>query len=152
MRHLPETVASERIRFPIVSRPPAERRDRQRLRTVYRVERVTANRDQGPAKVQNLSDEGLMLSLALPACPGTDIAIELSEGCNLQGTIVWRNGGHCGVKLGVPNDSGQTLKRLYHISHAGMYRPCDFRSEKPSRSPGRMGHSSLGYATSLNRE
>jgi hypothetical protein len=123
MRHLPETVASEAINFPVGIRPSAERRDRQRLRTVYRVARVSASGDQGLAKVHNLSDEGIMLSLSLPACPGTGIAIELSEGCNLQGTVVWRNGGHCGVKLGAPIDSGQTLKRLYHERYAGAYRP-----------------------------
>jgi hypothetical protein len=123
MRHLPETVESKATNFPVEILSPAERRIRQRLRTVYRVARVTASGDQGLAKVHNLSDEGIMLSLSLPACPGTGIAIELSEGCNLQGTIVWRNGSQCGIKLGVPIDSGRTLKRLYHERYAGAYRP-----------------------------
>ena len=84
---------------------------------------MAAEGDQGLAKVHNLSDEGIMLSLSLPACPGTRIAIELSEGCKLQGTIVWRDGSQCGVRLGHPIDSGQTLKRLYNERYAGAYRP-----------------------------
>ncbi|KTE20033.1 hypothetical protein ATE67_11595 [Sphingopyxis sp. H050] len=103
--------------------PSPERRDHQRLRTVYRVARVTTSGDQGLAKVRNLSDQGIMLSLSLPACPGAPIAIELAEGCNLYGTIVWQNGSDCGVRLGNAIDSAQTLKRLYEERYARDYRP-----------------------------
>ncbi len=123
MDHLPDSRGSEIFDFPVGILLPPERRSRQRLRTVYRVARVTAGGDQGLAKVRNLSDEGVMLSLSLPACPGTPITIELSEDCMLQGTIVWQQGDDCGVKLCDPIDSAQTLKRLYQERYAGAYRP-----------------------------
>lgn len=123
MHHLPDTFRPATCNVPASALVPPERRNRQRLRTVYRVARVTAGGDQGLAKVRNLSDEGVMLSLSLPVCPGTPIAIELSEDCALQGTVVWQRGDDCGVKLCDPIDSAQTLKRLYHERYAGAYRP-----------------------------
>ncbi|MGL3822990.1 PilZ domain-containing protein [Sphingopyxis sp. R3-92] len=123
MHNLPVSTESKITDFPVAMLSQPERRDQQRLRTVYRVARVTANGDQGLAKVRNLSDGGIMLSLSLPACPGTPIVIELAEGCSLQGTIVWRDGDYCGVKLGDPIDSAKTLKRLYQERYAGDYRP-----------------------------
>lgn len=123
MRHFPQSVEAEATNFPIGILPAAERRNRQRLRTVFRVARVTAGGDQGLAKVHNLSDEGIMLSLSLPAVPGTNIFIELSEGCDLHGSVKWRNDDQCGVKLGNPIDSARMLKRLYEERYAGAYRP-----------------------------
>lgn len=123
MHNLPVSTESKIADFPMGMLLPRERRSEQRLRTVYRVARVTAGGDQGLAKVRNLSDEGVMLSLSLPACRGTPIAIELAEGCSLRGTIVWRNGDYCGVKLSDPIDSAKTLKRLYEERYAGDYRP-----------------------------
>ncbi len=123
MHHLPDSLKSEITNVPMGVLLPLERRNQQRLRTVYRVARVTAGGDQGLAKVRNLSDDGVMLSLSLPACPGTPIAIELSEDCALQGTVVWQDGDDCGVKLRDPIDSAQTLKRLYQERYAGTYRP-----------------------------
>jgi hypothetical protein len=123
MHHLPDSLGSEASVFPAGMPLPPDRRHQQRLRTVYRVARVTAGGDQGLAKVRNLSDEGVMLSLSLPARPGNPIAIELSEDCSLQGTVVWQQGEDCGVKLCDPIDSAQTLKRLYHERYAGSYRP-----------------------------
>lgn len=123
MHLMPDTIGTPTFDVPASVLVPPERRTRQRLRTVYRVARVTAGGDQGLAKVRNLSDEGVMLSLSLPAWPGTPITIELSEDCALQGTVVWQQGEDCGVKLCDPIDSAQTLKRLYHERYAGAYRP-----------------------------
>ena len=123
MHDLPDSLGSGIADFPVAMLLPAERRSRQRLRTVYRVARVTTGGDQGLAKVRNLSDEGVMLSLSLPARPGTPITIELSEDCALQGTVVWQHGEDCGVKLCNSIDSAQTLKRLYQERYAGTYRP-----------------------------
>lgn len=123
MHHLPDPRGSEIFDFPMGVLLLPERRSRQRLRTVYRVARVTAGGDQGLAKVRNLSDEGIMLSLSLPTCPGAPIAIELSEGCALQGSVIWQEGEDCGVRLRNPIDSAQTLKQLYQERYAGTYRP-----------------------------
>jgi hypothetical protein len=123
MHHLPDSLGSEIANFPVTILMPAERRNQQRLRTVYRVARVTAGGDQGLAKVRNLSDEGIMLSLSLPARPGAPITVELSEDCALRGTVVWQRGEDCGVKLCNSIDSAQTLKRLYQERYSGAYRP-----------------------------
>lgn len=113
----------------VEGRPP-ERRRGSRLRTVYRIARVLANGDQGLARVRNLSDEGIMLSLSLPICLGDTIAIDLSETCSLVGTVAWHEGQRCGVRLALPIDSAGALKRLFEERREGRSRPLRLQLDK----------------------
>jgi hypothetical protein len=127
---LPETEdsrpAQEAAALPVC----IERRGGQRLRTVYRVARVLATGDEGLAKVLNISDEGMMLSLSLPADPGCGIVIYLSENCALGGRIAWREGDRCGVEFSDRIDSALMLKQLYHDRLSDAYRPLRLPFEK----------------------
>lgn len=91
----------------------SERRDTQRLRTVYRVARVRAHGKHGLARVHNISNQGLMLSTGLQMELGSVVTVDLSETCSLTGHVAWHNAGQCGLKLSVPVDSPALLRRLY---------------------------------------
>lgn len=90
-----------------------ERRDGQRLRTVYRIARVHAAGKYGLARVHDISNEGLMLSTQLQVALGSVMAVDLSETCSLSGRVAWHDAGRCGLKLSVPIDSPALLRRLY---------------------------------------
>lgn len=89
-----------------------DRRNGVRLRTVYRVARAYAREDEGLARVVNISDHGMMLSLKLDVMIGDAVTIDLSEACSLTGTVVWRHLDQCGLKLTAPIDSVALLSRL----------------------------------------
>lgn len=107
-----------------------ERRDTQRLRTVYRVARVHAHGECGLARVHNVSNEGLMLSTQLPIGLGSAMAIDLSETCTLSGHVAWHEAGRCGVKLTAPVDSPALLRRLYEEQQTGRSRHLRLPLEK----------------------
>jgi hypothetical protein len=90
----------------------SDRRDGPRLVTVYCVARVLARGDQGLARVLNLSDDGMMLSLRLDLFLGDEVTVDLSEACSLTGNAVWRQGDWCGLKLIERIDTPALLKRL----------------------------------------
>lgn len=90
-----------------------DRRDSQRLRTVYRVARVHAVGQYGLARVHNISNQGLMLSTRLHVGLGSDMAVDLSETCSLSGRVAWHDSERCGVTLSVKIDSSALLRRLY---------------------------------------
>ncbi|WP_267433896.1 PilZ domain-containing protein [Sphingomonas sp. GM_Shp_1] len=102
---------------------PGERRRASRLRTVYRVARVTARGDQGLARVQNISDEGLMITTSLPLCLGDQVRVDLSEACSLTGTVVWHDQNRCGLRLLHAIDSAALLRRLFEERRSGRARP-----------------------------
>jgi hypothetical protein len=107
-----------------------DRRRRPRLRTVYRVARVTSRGDQGLARVQNISDEGLMLTLSLDLCLGDIVQVDLSETCSLTGATVWREGQRCGIRLLQPIDSAAVLRRLFEERQTGWARPLRLTHQK----------------------
>jgi len=102
---------------------PAERRRSPRLRTVYRVARVAARGDQGLARIQNISDEGLMISTSMELFRGDAVQIDLSDDCILTGLVAWYDEGRCGIQLLRPVDSSALLRRLYDERHSGRGRP-----------------------------
>ena len=101
----------------------SERRSGQRLRTVYRVARVISRGDQGLARVHNISDLGMMLSVSVDLCIGDSITIDLSERHSLVATVIWHIAGRCGLKFKSPIDSAAVLKSLYEERSHGNVRP-----------------------------
>lgn len=99
-----------------------QRRD-QRFRTVYRVARVLGPGDQGLARVHNISDRGMMLSLSLPLALGERVRVDLSDRCSLTGEVAWHHARRCGVELYQRIDSAGLLKRLYQERRETTTRP-----------------------------
>jgi len=101
----------------------ADQRSLPRQRSVFRVARVSAGNETGFARVLNISDEGLMLSIALNIQSGSELQIDLSESVRLVGEVIWCDGANCGVHLYDPIDSAATLVRLFADSVRGGDRP-----------------------------
>ncbi|MBZ9649240.1 PilZ domain-containing protein [Sphingobium sp. 3R8] len=133
--HVDDTVASAEA--PPV---PAERRRSPRLRTVYRVARVVARGDQGLARIQNISDEGLMFTTSMELCPGDAVQIDLSDECRLTGLVAWYNEGRCGVRLLRHIDSPAVLRQLYEERHSGRGRPLRLTHSKRVVVMSEQGH------------
>ncbi|WP_190287180.1 MULTISPECIES: PilZ domain-containing protein [unclassified Novosphingobium] len=104
--HLEETTVSDEA-------PPAPRKRRRspRFRTVFRVARVSARDDQGVARIQNISNEGLLITTSMKLSPGDAIQIDLSDECSLTGLVVWYDRHRCGVRLLRPVNSPALLGR-----------------------------------------
>jgi hypothetical protein len=100
-----------------------ERRRTPRLRTVFRVARITARGDQGLARVQNISDDGLMITSSLALCLGDIVQVDLSDDCRLTGAVVWRHEKGCGLRLLREIDSAAMLRRLFDERQSGQARP-----------------------------
>jgi hypothetical protein len=92
--------------------PSDDLRAAPRQRTLYRVACVRTAADRGMARVQNLSDDGMMLRLSLPVLLGDAVDIQLSETVNIPGRVVWTHGTECGIKLTHAIDSGALLKHI----------------------------------------
>ncbi len=120
--------------------PPAERRRSPRLRTVYRVARVAAHGDQGLARIQNISDEGLMITTSMVLCRGDAVQIDLSDDCSLTGLVAWYEEGRCGIQLLRPVDSRALLRQLYEERHSGRGRPLRLTHSKRLVVVSEKGH------------
>lgn len=95
----------------------------QRLRTVYRVARVFGRGDQGLARVHNISDRGMMLSVSLDLRRGDAMRIDLSDSCSLSGGVAWHHARRCGIELYEQIDSAAVLKRLFEERRSTASRP-----------------------------
>lgn len=100
-----------------------ERRANHRLRTVYRVARVSAKGDRGLARLLNISDGGMMLSLSLDVLPGDALRVDLAEDRAYETRVIWREGQQCGVRLRTPINSLGTLQQLCEDRRSGEARP-----------------------------
>ena len=98
---------------PTMTAQAEDRRSGARLLTVYRVARVLADGRYGFVRVLNMSNEGMMLSTALPVERGDALQVDLSESCSMIGEVRWHRDGRCGLKLAEPIDSTALLSRLY---------------------------------------
>ncbi|WP_439568066.1 PilZ domain-containing protein [Sphingopyxis sp.] len=101
---------------------PPDRRSADRYRAVCRIARVRRSDDLGLWRVRNISDAGLMLAADVPVTVGEQIEIALSESITVAGTIVWAEGGRCGVAFSEKIDAETTLRRLAEEQLAEGYR------------------------------
>lgn len=108
----------------------ADRRDRSRDVTMFRVARVLARGDQGLARLLNISDWGLMLSIKLDLMLNDEVTVDLSESCTLTGYVVWRDADWCGLKLKEAIDAAALLRRLSEERHAPGARQLRLPIEK----------------------
>ncbi|MBL0915246.1 MAG: PilZ domain-containing protein, partial [Sphingopyxis sp.] len=74
-----------------------DRRGGDRYRTVWRIAKVVRDGDVGLWRVRNMSDRGMMLAADVPITVGEHLEIALSDAVSVKGTVVWSEGGRCGV-------------------------------------------------------
>lgn len=132
-------VEAHRNAATVTTAPSGDKRSLPRQRTVFRVARVSAGTEEGFARIVNISDEGLMLSIQLNIPPGSALKIDLSETIRLSGEVVWRDGEKCGVQLFDPIDSAATLVRLFADSVRGGDRPLRLPCSSVATATGDFG-------------
>jgi hypothetical protein len=100
-----------------------DRRDTQRMRTVYRIARVRTQKDEGLARVRNISDGGLRLSIGIDVEVGELVEVTFSQTLGLTGRVVWVKDGECGLKFVDWVDSIAVLRTAAEETRAGKSRP-----------------------------
>lgn len=108
------------------------RRESPRIRTVYRVVRVETDRDQGFARVRNMSDGGMRLSLNMPVMLGDSVRVALTDETELEGRVVWTNGNDCGLQFATNIDSVMVLRDTAQHCRADDARAPRLRTELPA--------------------
>ncbi|TPG42568.1 hypothetical protein EAH79_01390 [Sphingomonas koreensis] len=116
-----------------------ERRESSRLRTVYRIAHVKTAEDDGLARVQNISDEGLGLQLHIPVMLGDAVTVRLTEDTIIMGRIVWTSGADCGLQLTDPLDSEALLQNLAAQARSVGQRPLRMPINKPAIARSEQG-------------
>lgn len=99
-----------------------DRRGGDRYRTVWRIAKVVRDGDVGLWRVRNMSDRGMMLAADVPITVGEHLEIALSDAVSVKGTVVWSEGGRCGVAFDEEVDVADVLKRLAAEQRASGYR------------------------------
>lgn len=102
--------------------PDSDRRGADRYRTVWRIAKVKRDGDVGLWRVRNMSDRGMMLAADVPVAVGEVLEVALSDAVVVRGTVVWSEGGRCGVAFDEEVDVADVLKRLAAEQRASGYR------------------------------
>lgn len=90
----------------------ADRRASGRILTVFRIARVRTEEDEGLARIQNISDDGMKLQVHLHVQLGDSISIQVSDETTVKGRVIWYDGSDCGVRLDKCVDGAGLLKDL----------------------------------------
>lgn len=101
----------------------SERRAGGRVQTVFRVARIIAASDHGLARIRNMSDHGVRLRVPIPVAPSDTLTVELADGVELLGQVVWNEGGEIGLQFGEPIDCAGLLAALAAGARCGATRP-----------------------------
>lgn len=102
---------------------PADRRDTERMRTIYRLVHIEHGDDQGLARCRNISDGGVALHSTMPVELNEEITITFSPTVQVLGTVIWVRGNRCGVKYSRPIDSQHLLSSTSVEARAEGARP-----------------------------
>ena len=98
------------------------RRD-HRTRAIYRVARFRLGDDEGLARIRNISDHGVGLTLNLPVAVGDVLAVDFDEELTVECEIVWVGEGTCGTSFAQAIDSAALLTEIADNTNAGLSRP-----------------------------
>ncbi len=101
----------------------AERRGDSRIRTVYRIARVSTDHDEGLARIQNISDGGMRLIIGMTLSPGDRVTVALTQTLMLEARVVWASEGECGIQFSRGVDSRDILRRAADEARLGTARP-----------------------------
>ncbi|GMM92427.1 PilZ domain-containing protein [Qipengyuania sp. MTN3-11] len=99
-----------------------DRREHQRVMTIYRVARVLMQDDQALALLRNISDKGVSLSISRTMDPGEHLRVQLSDSVEVQGEVVWSQQDMCGVEFDQAVDCRAILGQLVEEAATGKAR------------------------------
>lgn len=102
---------------------PSDRRSDNRVQTVFRVARIIAASDQGLARIRNISNHGARLRVPIPVAPSDILTVELADGVELVGQVIWNESGDFGLQFGEPIDCAGLLASLAEGARSGTTRP-----------------------------
>lgn len=100
-----------------------ERRSTNRVQTVYRVARVITRADEGLARIRNVSNQGARLRTLIPLKLYDDLAIELADGIEFIGQVVWSENNEFGLQFDRPINCADVLATLAAGTRCGSTRP-----------------------------
>lgn len=103
--------------------PETERRAADRVQTVFRVGRVITAFDEGLARIRNMSDRGAGLRMPIPVTLSDSLTLELAEGMELRGQVVWKQEDAFGLQFDRPIDCTALLATLAAGLRGGTTRP-----------------------------
>ncbi|NCP13649.1 MAG: PilZ domain-containing protein [Sphingomonadales bacterium] len=107
--------------------PDNERRAEDRVHTVFRVARIIGADDEGLARIKNMSDSGAGIRMSIPADLSDTVTIELVDGVELRGHVVWRNDHEFGLNFERPISAVDLLAALAVGTQSGLTRPVRLR-------------------------
>jgi hypothetical protein len=100
-----------------------DRRTSPRIRTLFRVAHLSTDVGDGLCRVQNISDEGMMLVTGLNVIEGDFVVVALSDGVSVSGEVRWTSGTRIGVRFAQAIDSAELLQTLAEQQRGGRQRP-----------------------------
>jgi len=98
--------------FSSTSRAAARQRNGARLCTVYLFAAASTDSDEGLCRVNNISDQGMMLMTGLDVAVGDQISVTLSDAITLPAEIIWADAGRVGLRFSRPIDSASIVDAL----------------------------------------
>lgn len=101
----------------------SERRAAQRVQTVFRVARAIAAHDEGLARIRNISDHGARVRMLIPLTLSDMLTLELADGVQLGGQVVWKSNDECGLQFDSPIRCEDLLAGLAADAQSGSGRP-----------------------------
>ncbi|MGQ0589072.1 MAG: PilZ domain-containing protein [Sphingosinicella sp.] len=107
--------------MPVLQR--VERRTDPRVFTILRVARASVENDTGLCRVQNISDDGMMVITGLVVVEGDPIAVSLSETVCISGQVSWTDGARVGIQFNEAIDCAELLQLLAAERSSGDQRP-----------------------------
>jgi hypothetical protein len=116
-----------------------DRRSASRVQTVLRIAQASTKTDEGLARVQNISDDGIRLRLHIPVLLGEQLTIDLAEGVTIRGRVIWSAESDCGIQLDEQIDSAALLTKLEAQQKVESSRPPRLKVNTPALVRGENG-------------
>lgn len=121
-----------------------EQRRSDRTPASLRVVKVQCEHYEGSARLQNISDEGMMLRHSLPICFGDVITVQITNADGVEGTVVWTSRDACGVRLSLPIDKGGLLAQWAKGSCSGGIQPVGVMTDDAAQREGKINLVEMG--------
>ncbi len=118
--------------FEYLPAPVDDRRSTSRTRTVYRVARVRTHDDEGLARIRNISDGGMRLTIGIPVVAGDTIEVSMSDALAFKGRVIWAENGECGIQFAEWVDSVEALRITSVEAREKSHRPPRLSASQPA--------------------
>ena len=121
-----------------MTEPRTNRRQHERVFTLFKTVIIDHGKTQAFAIVKNISDRGVCIQYQKPIALGDMMTLQFSDKFKVSGKTVWTNGDQYGIQLNDTIDSDKLLREL--ADHGDRYR----RSLRLPFSGPAVSKSSLG--------